>query len=98
MVQDLARLPRRFVWTVIGLCFLPLLLNLVGVTFVVTRPGAEAFADLPPNQQDRVIRFASELAKTLRQIQLSAERQQKNENAQKSSPHISRKMNNNDRK
>lgn len=40
--------------------------------------------DLPPNQQDRVIRFASELAKNLRQIRLVAEEQQKNESAQKS--------------
>jgi mRNA-degrading endonuclease RelE of RelBE toxin-antitoxin system len=39
--------------------------------------------DLPPNQQDRVIRFASELAKNLRQIRLVAEEQQKNESAQK---------------
>ncbi len=54
--------------------------------------------DLTPNQQDRVIRFASELAKNLRQIQLAAEQRQKNENAQKSSPHITRKTNNNDRK
>jgi hypothetical protein len=38
--------------------------------------------DLPPNQQDRVIRFASELAKNLRQIRLVAEEQQKNESAQ----------------
>ena len=41
--------------------------------------------DLPPNQQDRVIRFASELAKSLRRIQLASEQQQKTENAQKSS-------------
>jgi hypothetical protein len=54
--------------------------------------------NLPTNQQDRVIRFASELAKTFRQIQLGAEPQQKNENAQQSSPHITRKTNNNDRK
>jgi hypothetical protein len=40
--------------------------------------------DLPPNQQDRVIRFASELAKSLRQIRLVAEEQQNKENAQKS--------------
>lgn len=40
--------------------------------------------DLPPNQQDRVIRFASELAKNLRQIRLVAEEQQKIESAQKS--------------
>ena len=40
--------------------------------------------DLPPNQQDRVIRFASELAKNLRQIRLVAEEQQRNESAQKS--------------
>jgi hypothetical protein len=53
---------------------------------------------LPTNQQDRVIRFASELAKTLRQIQLSAESQQKNENAHKSSQQINRKTNNNDRR
>jgi len=41
--------------------------------------------DLPPNQQDRVIRFASELAKSLRRIQLASEQQQKTENAQKNS-------------
>lgn len=51
MAQDQARLPPRFVWTVIGLCFVPLLLNLLGVTFVLTRPDAETFADLPANQQ-----------------------------------------------
>ena len=54
--------------------------------------------NLPTNQQDRVIRFASELAKTLRQIQSDADPQQKNENVQKSSAHITRKTNNNDRK
>lgn len=47
--------------------------------------------DLPPNQQDRVIRFASELAKNLRQIRSAAEQQQKNENAQKSSHKNDRK-------
>lgn len=41
--------------------------------------------NLPPNQQDRVIRFASELAKSLRRIQLASEQQQKTENAQKNS-------------
>ena len=54
--------------------------------------------DLPPNQQDRVIRFASELAKNLRQIQLAAEQRQKNENAQQSSPKITEKAKNNGRK
>ena len=51
--------------------------------------------NLPPNQQDRVIRFASELAKSLRQIQLAAETRQKNESIQKSSQQITRKTNNN---
>jgi hypothetical protein len=54
--------------------------------------------DLPPNQQDRVIRFASELAKSLRQIQLASEQQQKTENAQKSSLKNAGKANNNERK
>ncbi len=54
--------------------------------------------DLPSNQQDRVIRFASELAKNLRQIQLAAEQRQKNENAQQSSPKITEKAKNNERK
>ena len=49
------------------------------------RPTNLDINDLPPNQQDRVIRFASELAKSLRQIQLASEQQQKTENAQKSS-------------
>lgn len=54
--------------------------------------------NLPPNQQDRVIRFASELAKSLHQIQLAAEMRQKNENAQKSSQQITEKTNNDARK
>ena len=54
--------------------------------------------NLPPNQQDRVIRFASELAKSLRQIQLAAETRQKNEDAEKSSAQITRKTNNDKRK
>ena len=54
--------------------------------------------DLPPNQQDRVIRFASELAKSLRRIQLASEQQQKTENAQKNSLKITDKANNNERK
>lgn len=54
--------------------------------------------DLPPIQQDRVIRFASELAKNLRQIQLASEQQQKTENAQKSSLKNAGKANNNERK
>ena len=49
------------------------------------RPAKLDINDLPPNQQDRVIRFASELAKSLRRIQLASE-QQKTENAQKNSP------------
>ena len=47
------------------------------------RPAKLDINDLPPNQQDRVIRFANELAKSLRQIQLASEQQQKTENAQK---------------
>jgi len=47
------------------------------------RPTKIDINDLPPNQQDRVIRFASELAKSLRQIQLASEQQQKTENAKK---------------
>lgn len=54
--------------------------------------------DLPPNQQDRVIRFASELAKSLRRIRLAAEQQQKDENVQKSSQIIIEKVRNNERK
>ena len=54
--------------------------------------------DLPPNQQDRVIRFASELAKSLRRIRLAAEQQQKNENVQKSSQKMIEKVRNNERK
>lgn len=54
--------------------------------------------DLPSNQQDRVIRFASELAKNLRQIQLAAEARQKNGNAQKSGQQITEKAKNNERK
>ena len=54
--------------------------------------------NLPPNQQDRVIRFASELAKSLHQIQLAAETRQKNENAHKSSQQITEKTKNNARK
>ena len=54
--------------------------------------------DLPPNQQDRVIRFASELAKSLRQIHLSAEQQKINENVQKSRQIIIEKVRNNERK
>jgi mRNA-degrading endonuclease RelE of RelBE toxin-antitoxin system len=54
--------------------------------------------DLPPNQQDRVIRFASELAKNLRQIRLVAEQQQKNENAHKSCHKMTAKAENNERK
>ena len=50
------------------------------------RPAKLDINDLPPNQQDRVIRFASELAKSLRRIQLASEQQQKTENAQKNSP------------
>ena len=49
------------------------------------RPTNLDIKDLPPNQQDRVIRFASELAKSLRRIQLASEQQQKTENAQKNS-------------
>lgn len=49
------------------------------------RPTKLDINDLPPNQQDRVIRFASELAKSLRRIQLASEQQQKTENAQKNS-------------
>lgn len=48
------------------------------------RPTKLDINDLPPNQQDRVIRFASELAKSLRRIQLASEQQKKTENAQKS--------------
>jgi len=55
-------------------------------------------SNLPPNQQDRIIRFASELAKSLHQIQLAAETRQKNENAQKSSQKNAGKANNNERK
>ena len=54
--------------------------------------------DLPPNQQDRVIRFVSELAKSLRRIRLAAEQQQKSENVQKSSQIIIGKVRNNERK
>ena len=54
--------------------------------------------DLPPNQQDRVIRFASELAKCLRRIRLAADQQQKNENVQKSSQKMIEKVRNNERK
>jgi hypothetical protein len=61
------------------------------------RPTKLDINDLPPNQQDRVIRFASELAKSLRQIQLASE-QQKTENAQKSSLKNAGKANNNERK
>jgi len=50
MPSELARLPRRFVATVIGLSLLPLLLNLLGITFVLNKP-VEGFADLPPAQQ-----------------------------------------------
>jgi len=53
---------------------------------------------LPPNQQDRVIRFASELAKSLRQIHSAAEQQQKNENVQKSRQQMIEKVRNNERK
>jgi hypothetical protein len=53
--------------------------------------------DLPTNQQDRVIRFASELAKSLRQIQLTAEQREKNDNAQKSALKTTDKMKNNER-
>ena len=53
--------------------------------------------DLPPNQQDRVIRFASELAKSLRQIQLTAEQREKNDNAQKSTLKMIEKVKNNER-
>jgi hypothetical protein len=49
------------------------------------RPIKLDINDLPPNQQDRVIRFASELAKNLRRIQLASEQEQKTENAQKNS-------------
>jgi hypothetical protein len=49
------------------------------------RPTKLDINDLPPNQQDRVIHFASELAKSLRRIQLASEQQQKTENAQKKS-------------
>ena len=49
------------------------------------RPAKLDINDLPPNQQDRVIRFANELAKSLRRIQLASEQQQKTENAQKNS-------------
>ena len=62
------------------------------------RPTKIDINDLPPNQQDRVIRFASELAKSLRQIQLASEQQQKTENAQKSSLKYAGKANNNERK
>jgi len=62
------------------------------------RPTKIDINDLPPNQQDRVIRFASELAKSLRQIQLASEQQQKTENAQKSSLKNAGKVNNNERK
>jgi pantothenate synthetase len=53
--------------------------------------------DLPTNQQDRVIRFASELAKSLRQIQLTAEQREKNDNAQKSALKTTDNMKNNER-
>ena len=62
------------------------------------RPTKIDINDLPPNQQDRVIRFASELARSLRQIQLASEQQQKTENAQKSSLKNAGKANNNERK
>jgi hypothetical protein len=62
------------------------------------RPTKIDINDLPPNQQDRVIRFASELAKSLRQIQLASEQQQKTENAQESSLKNAGKANNNERK
>jgi hypothetical protein len=62
------------------------------------RPTKLDINDLPPNQQDRVIRFASELAKSLRRIQLASEQQQKTENAQKNSLKITDKANNNERK
>ena len=54
--------------------------------------------NLPPSQQDRVIRFASELAKSLHQIQLAAETRQKNENAQMNSQQIPEKTKNHARK
>ena len=54
--------------------------------------------DLPPNQQDRVIRFASELAKSLRQIHLAAEQQQKQENIQKNIQKSNRKVKTDERK
>ena len=62
------------------------------------RPAKLDINDLPPNQQDRVIRFASELAKSLHQIQLAAETLQKNENVQKSSQQLTEKTKNNARK
>ena len=52
--------------------------------------------DLPPNQQDRVIRFASELAKSLRQIHLAAEEQ--HDNTQKSIQKSNRKVKPDERK
>ena len=62
------------------------------------RPTNLDIKDLPPNQQDRVIRFASELAKSLRRIQLASEQQQKPEVAQKNSLKMTDKANNNERK
>ncbi len=51
------------------------------------RPTQLDINDLPANQQDRVIRFASELAQCLRKIQLAAEQPQKNNHAEKSGNH-----------
>ena len=59
------------------------------------RPTQLDINDLPASQQDRVIRFASELAKCLRQIQLASEQPQKNNNVQKSGNH---QVKNNERK
>ena len=53
--------------------------------------------DRPPYQQDRIIRFASELAKSLRQIQLTTEQREKNDNAQKSTLKTIEKIRNHER-
>lgn len=49
MPEELVRLPRQFVWAMVGLCFVPILLNALGVSFELTQPAD--LESLPQNEQ-----------------------------------------------